>query len=97
MSSVLISPAAAKFGFLPASLFAWIIPVIGITAFIYILVKRSAPFFRTEKDPRFNRPIERFAAMLKYAVGQYRHPRYPLAGLLHIVLFSGFVILSYVR
>ncbi len=94
MSPVLTSPAAAKFGFLPAALFAWIIPVVGITAFIYILVRRSAPLFRAESDFRLDRPFERFFAMIKYALGQYRHPRYPLAGLLHIVLFAGFIILS---
>jgi len=94
MTPVLTSPAAAKLGFLPAALFAWIIPVVGITAFICILAKRSAPLVRAEKDFRFNQPLKRFRLMIKYALGQYRHPRYLLAGLLHIVLFSGFMILS---
>lgn len=32
--------------------------------------------------------------MLKLWLGQYRHPRYMLAGVLHITLFAGFLILS---
>ena len=33
-------------------------------------------------------------AMLKYAIGQYRQPRYMMAGVIHITLFAGFMILS---
>jgi Fe-S oxidoreductase len=94
MFPVLIPPAKATFFGLPAFLFAWLIPVVGITAFIIIMVKRSAPLVRAQTDSRFDRPLTRLKAMFKYAVGQYRHPRYRLAGVLHIILFSGFVILS---
>ncbi|MCK5347776.1 MAG: (Fe-S)-binding protein, partial [Desulfobacula sp.] len=36
----------------------------------------------------------RFLKMFKYAIGQYRHPRYKDAGIIHIVIFAGFMILS---
>ena len=94
MDSVLISPAGASLLGIPAPFFFLLIPVIGVTTFIFILAKRSAPLVRANPDPRGNRPVQRFWVMVKYAIGQYRHPRYMSAGVLHIILFSGFMILS---
>ena len=95
MEPVLISPAAYKlFGFFPTVLFSLIIPVIGVTAFIYIIVRRSAPLFRANPDPRLNRIPERIFRLIKIGFGQWRHPRYITAGVIHILLFAGFLILS---
>lgn len=94
MEPALISPASATLLGIPAVIFSLLMPVVGITTFIYILAKRSAPLVRANPDPRLNNPVRRTLAMIKYAIGQYRHPRYMLAGVLHIVLFSGFMILS---
>ena len=44
-------------------------------------------------DNRADRFGARFAAMLKYAVGQTRMVRYPLSGLAHILVFFGFGVL----
>jgi Fe-S oxidoreductase len=94
MDPALVSPANASLLGIPAVIFSLLIPVIGVTTFIFILAKRSAPLVRANPDPRLNRPVQRLWAMTKYAIGQYRHPRYMLAGVLHIVLFSGFMVLS---
>jgi ferredoxin len=94
MESALISPAQATFLGIPLAIFALIIPVLGVTAFIYILARRSAPLVRALPDPRLDQIPQRIRAMLKYALAQYRHPRYMTAGVLHILLFAGFMILS---
>ena len=94
MQPVLISPAkAAVFG-IPAVVFSLIIPVVGVAVFTYIMARRTAPLVRAMPDVRLNRPMERIAALFKYAIGQYKQPRYRTAGITHIVLFAGFVIIS---
>ena len=58
------------------------------------MAKRTAPLVRAMPDLRMNRPLERIAALFKYAIGQYKQPRYRAAGITHIVLFAGFIIIS---
>lgn len=94
MNPVLISPAKASFLGIPAVIFSFLLPIAGVVLFVYIMARRMAPLVRAAPDPRLGHPGERFRRMLKYAVGQYRHPRYLLPGVLHIGLFAGFVVLS---
>jgi Fe-S oxidoreductase len=94
METALISPANAWIMGIPAVIFSVLIPILGVAAFTYIIAKRLAPLVRAKSDPRLDRPDERLMAMIKYAVGQYRQPRYMMAGVLHIMLFAGFMILS---
>lgn len=47
----------------------------------------TAPANRTDRVP------ERLWVTLKYAFGQYKMPYYPLAGVAHILIFFGFMIL----
>ncbi len=95
METALISPAKAwVLGFIPTMFFSIIIPIIGVVCFTYIIAKRTAPLVRSKPDPRLNSVPERLANMFKFAFGQYRQPRYMMAGVLHIVLFAGFMILS---
>jgi len=94
MTPELVSPAKAFFFGIPAVLLWWIIPLTGIGVFSYILYRRSTPLLAGSPDPRMNRWAKRVRAVLWYALGQSRQPRYPLAGILHILLFAGFIILS---
>jgi len=94
MESVLISPAKGFVFGIPSVIFSLIIPVVGVAIFTYIIALRLKPMVKASPDPRCDRLFIRFLKMLKYAVGQYRHPRYPDAGIIHIALFAGFVILS---
>ena len=94
MEPALISPAKAIVFDMPAVIFSLLIPLIGVGIFSYIIALRLKPLIKASQDPRFDRWLTRFYSMFKYAVGQYRHPRYLLAGIIHIILFSGFVILS---
>jgi len=94
MEAILISPAKAFVLGFPTLIFSLIIPLVGVAIFTYIIALRLKPMVKASPDPRLDRLFIRFLKMLKYAVGQYRHPRYPDAGIIHITLFAGFVILS---
>ncbi|MFC1829785.1 electron transfer flavoprotein, partial [Thermodesulfobacteriota bacterium] len=94
MEAALISPANASVFGIPTVIFSLLIPVVSAAVFTYIIAQRLAPLVKAAPDVRTDRKLERLFNMFKYAVGQYRHPRYMDAGVIHIVLFSGFVILS---
>ncbi|MBF0118670.1 MAG: (Fe-S)-binding protein [Desulfobacterales bacterium] len=94
METVLISPAKAFFLFIPTIVFSVLIPIIGASLFTYIIAKRLAPLVKSKSDPRFDNLYERFINLLKIGIGQYRQPRYMMAGVLHIIIFAGFMILS---
>lgn len=93
--SSLIGPASFKIlGFFPAVVFSFLIPVAGIVCFAYIMARRLAPLVRAAPDSRFNRIPERIIKVGKLWLGQYRQPRYRLAGIIHMVIFFGFLVLS---
>jgi Fe-S oxidoreductase len=95
METALISPAKAwVLGFIPTMFFSIVILIVGVACFTYIIAKRAAPLVRAKPDPRTDHIKDRLAGMFKFAIAQYRQPRYMMAGVLHIVLFAGFMILS---
>ena len=94
MESALISPAKALYFGLPGAWLFTAIPLVGISVFAYIMLRRILPLRKAAADPRLGRASERVTATVKFWLGQYKHPRYLLPGILHILLFSGFIILS---
>ena len=94
MQTVLIPPAQATFLGIPTMIFSLLIPVVGVAVFTYIMAKRLAPLVKSQADPRFDRIPERIVKLLKIGFGQYRQPRYVMGGVLHILIFAGFIILS---
>jgi Fe-S oxidoreductase len=68
--------------------------VLGVACFIYIVSKRLLPLIRAQQDPRFDRPLVRLGRVLKFWLGQWKHPRYKFAGTLHILIFAGFILLA---
>jgi Fe-S oxidoreductase len=88
------SPAAATVGGIPANLLFLLIAVGALCVFAWIMVRRIAPLRRAAPDPRFDRIPRRVLLVLKLWLGQWRQPRYMLAGVLHIVVFFGFLILA---
>lgn len=71
-----------------------LIHILGVVCFAYIVVKRLVPLVRAEHDPRFDQPLARLGKVLKYWLGQWKHPRYKTAGTLHILIFAGFILLA---
>ncbi|MBW1821710.1 MAG: electron transfer flavoprotein, partial [Deltaproteobacteria bacterium] len=94
METALISPAKALILGVPSVIFSVIIPLVGISIFIYIMMRRIAPIVKASPDHRFNHIFDRIIKLIKIWLFQYRQPRYMLAGVLHILIFAGFLILS---
>ncbi|RPJ77268.1 MAG: (Fe-S)-binding protein [Desulfobacteraceae bacterium] len=94
MEPALVSPASALLAGIPARLIFILIPLVGIGVFAYIMRRRIAPLLTAAPDPRFQRLPERIKAVILIWLAQWRHPRYLLAGVLHIVVFFGFLILG---
>ena len=94
MEPALISPASATFLGIPAKIIYILIPLVGVGIFAYIIVRRITPLLKAAPDDRFNRIPERIESVLKIWLTQWRHPRYMLAGVVHIFLFAGFLILG---
>ena len=94
MEPVLLSPASATLFGIPAKIIFVLIPLIGIGVFAYIIKRRIEPLRKAAPDNRLNRYSERARAVLKIWLAQWRHPRYRLAGVLHIVVFFGFLTLA---
>ena len=67
--------------------------VLGIASFAYIVWRRLMPLVRGERDCRFDRPLARLGKVAKFWFGQWKHPRYRTAGVLHILIFTGFILL----
>jgi Fe-S oxidoreductase len=94
MESALISPAAASIFGIPTIFFAILIPVAGIAIFSYMMFRRITPLVKAAPDERFCCIGQRIGLTLKIWLAQWRQPRYLLAGILHILIFAGFMILG---
>ena len=70
------------------------IQLVGLACFAFIAGKRVAPLVHAQPDVRFDRPLLRAQKLLKYWFGQWKHPRYRVAGTLHLLIFAGFLILA---
>ena len=79
---------------MPLPVLVLLIQLLGLAAFTFIVAKRMAPLVRGERDHRFSRPILRLQKVLRYWMGQWKHPRYRVAGSLHLLIFAGFLILA---
>jgi hypothetical protein len=88
MADAIQSPAQATFWFIQGRVLFWIINLLGSACFAYIVAKRMAPLMRGQRDIRFDRPLIRLGRLLQFWFGQWRHPRYLAAGIIHILLFS---------
>ncbi|MGA7461862.1 MAG: 4Fe-4S dicluster domain-containing protein [Candidatus Korobacteraceae bacterium] len=70
------------------------IQFLGLACFAYIVAKRVAPLIRAQSDVRLDRPWLRTQKLIKFWFGQWKHPRYRVAGTLHLFIFAGFLILA---
>ncbi len=71
-----------------------LIHFLGVACFSYIVAKRLVPLVRAERDLRFDHPWLRLGRVLKFWLGQWKQPRYRLAGTLHVFIFAGFIVLA---
>ncbi len=94
MQPVLISPSSFTILGIPTWLFSLLIPIVGVGLFTYIMAKRVAPLVKAAPDNRFDRIPERIINVAKIWLAQWRQPRYMTAGVLHILIFAGFLSLG---
>ena len=94
MQPILTPPASDSFLGIPLNAIYTLIPLISLAIFGYIIYKRSEPLLKAAPDNRFDRVPERIRSVIKIWLTQWRQPRYPLAGVVHIFLFAGFLILA---
>ncbi|MEW6349421.1 MAG: (Fe-S)-binding protein [Thermodesulfobacteriota bacterium] len=90
----MIEPAQIPLAGIPAPLIAGVVLATSLGLFAYIMYKRIGLLRVGLPDPRVDRIGERIKMMLLYGFGQLRQPRYLGAGIMHILLFAGFVLLS---
>jgi len=88
------SPADATFWSIQGRTLFLIIPLLGTVLFAYIGARRLTPLLCAQADSRFDHPLLRLGNVLKFWLGQWRHPRYRFAGAIHILIFGGFILLA---
>ncbi len=88
------SPAQATYWFVEGRTLFVVIPVLGIACFAYIVGKRLSPLLRAAPDPRWDNLPVRLLQVLQFWLAQWKQPRFPTAGILHILVFAGFIILA---
>lgn len=90
----LLSPSQTMYWIVPGHVLFAVIHGIGLAAFCFIVARRLEPLLRAESDDRFGLPWERLRLVGQFWLGQWKHPRYRFAGILHILIFIGFLILA---
>ncbi|MGD8962785.1 MAG: (Fe-S)-binding protein [Desulfobacterales bacterium] len=94
MESALVPPAAAFVVGIPTKIFSILIPLVGVAIFAYIMFRRIQPLVKAAPDERFCCIGQRIGLTFKIWLAQWRQPRYLLAGIIHIFIFTGFIILG---
>ncbi|OQY47139.1 MAG: hypothetical protein B6240_06365 [Desulfobacteraceae bacterium 4572_87] len=72
----------------------WIIAIVALTVFAFIIRSRIELLLAGQKDPRFSNLKQRFLDLIEFGFIQKRQPRYLWAGVIHIMIFWGFVVLG---
>lgn len=92
--SPLVSPAEFRMLGIPMVILSILIPLVGISVFSYIIKQRLAPMLVAADDERFDHPAERLQNVLSLWLYQSRQLRYKTAGIIHLVIFFGFLVLA---
>jgi len=94
MLQALQSPAQATYGLISGQILFLVLNTLGLACFAYIVARRLTPLLHGERDLRFDRPLLRLEKVLQFWLGQWKHPRYRTAGVVHILIFTGFILLA---
>ncbi|MGD8847916.1 MAG: (Fe-S)-binding protein, partial [Desulfobacteraceae bacterium] len=94
MNPILTPPAQYVWSFFPTIVFSMLIPIVGTSVFAYLIILRMAPLVKAAADQRTNKVLARLKQVLSIWLLQMRQPRYMVAGVLHIIIFGGFLLLG---
>jgi len=89
-----VQPALERYLGIPGFFIALLILVGGLALFSYIIYKRYLLLRSARPDRRFDLLWRRFYDCVIYGIFQKRQPRYLWIGVLHIMIFWGFVVLA---
>ena len=89
-----IHPSAESYLGLPGYALAWLILIAALCMFIYIIYRRYLLIRQGQPDLRFSSIRKRILDLIVYGFIQKRQPRYVWAGVIHLMIFWGFVILG---
>jgi len=89
-----IQPALEHYLGIPGFAITLFILLAGLALFFYIIYKRYVLLISAKPDLRFDSLWRRFYDLIIYGILQWRQPRYLWIGILHIMIFWGFVILA---
>ncbi|MGZ4826816.1 MAG: (Fe-S)-binding protein [Terriglobales bacterium] len=88
------SPAQATYWFVNGQTLYLVLHLLGLLCFAYIVARRLGPLLQAERDLRFDHPLLRLGKVLRFWLAQWKQPRFPAAGILHIIVFAGFILLA---
>lgn len=92
--SPLTSPAEYTILGFPLMIFALLIPVAGIGFFAYVVAQRISFLGKAAADPRTGHFEERLRNLFSLWLVQSRQLRYTTAGVIHLIIFFGFLVVS---
>ena len=81
-------------GGISGHVFMWVIAVTALVVFAFIIRSRIDLLLAGRKDPRFSSLTQRFLDLIEFGFIQKRQPRYLWAGIIHMMIFWGFVVLG---
>jgi len=89
-----VQPAIEHYLGIPGSLIIGFILIVGLALFLYIMYERYKLLRSAKPDLRFDSLAKRLFDLILYGILQKRQPRYLWIGILHIMIFWGFVVLA---
>jgi Fe-S oxidoreductase len=89
-----VQPAFDRYLGVPGFVLLLFILFVGLALFVYIIYRRYQLLRLGNPDIRFDALKQRFYDFIMYGILQWRQPRYLWIGILHIMIFWGFVVLA---
>lgn len=89
-----VQPALERYLGVPGYLLTLFILLAGLALFLYIIYRRFQLLRSANSDIRFDSLWQRFSDLVIYGILQWRQPRYLWIGILHLMIFWGFVVLA---
>jgi len=89
-----VQPALEHYLGIPGYFITLFILLAGLALFLYIIYKRYLLLRPAKPDLRLDSLWRRFYDLIIYGIFQWRQPRYLWIGILHIMIFWGFVVLA---
>jgi Fe-S oxidoreductase len=87
-------PAALSYLGVPGYVFGWLIFIVALSTFGYIIRCRLQILLMGQKDPRVADLGRRLRDLITYGLIQKKQPRYLWAGVIHLMIFWGFIVLG---